>query len=82
VSTLDDLRADADRELLLDRCDVMHFDAEYFDPECRGCTERLEIAVEDDDPDAIAKLVGYGADPDVVAQLAGLNVGRAATGPR
>lgn len=51
MSTPEDLRADADREAMLDRCDGLHADAGIVDPDCPGCAEREQIAREDADAD-------------------------------
>jgi hypothetical protein len=45
MSTYEDLRADAEREMLLDRCEALH--ADYLDPECSGCEARLDQMLAD-----------------------------------
>lgn len=49
MSTLDDLRIDADREAELDRCDALHSYPMSEDVDCSGCAEKRQQRHEDDE---------------------------------
>ena len=50
MSTIEDLRIDAEREVMLDRCYALHTPPEGAPEDgCPGCEERAQIALEDDE---------------------------------
>lgn len=61
MSTYEELYEDAKREEMLDRCEALHADLDIFDRECSGCEDRMQQAIEDEDPDQIYRLIEQGA---------------------